>query len=324
MTKPSVSVVVCTVDRGHFLYFVMQAISQLRSSIQELIVVVGPTQDNTRAIVTNYKNVIDKVIYTKFRNVSIARNLGLKATSQEIIVYLDDDVISSEQWIQHHIKAHQQWGKHCGCVAGIVVDRTQISAPVQFARGVSSRLSESRPVLSPTTQQRYLAKSDWFAAAMGANASYKREALVEIGGFDEFFEYFLEETDICLRLLEAGYETRFLDVAVDHYVQPSHNRRDRVHLTCWYSLAKNTTYFALKHRTRSLFAPMFWLRLARLLIYRCGLRILRLKWTHGLPYGVLWEYLRLAGVGVRDGMRSGFALNHQLNCLPKYSCKFKL
>lgn len=69
---------------------------------------------------------------------------------------------------------------------------------------------------------------------------------MQIGYFDEFYEYFLEETDACLRLLNAGYTIHHTDVTVDHYVQPSHNRRDRRHLTCWYALAKNTTYFALK------------------------------------------------------------------------------
>ena len=101
---------------------------------------------------------------------------------------------------------------------------------------------------------------------MGANASYRREALLKIGYFDEFFEYFLEETDVCLRLLESGYTVDYIDASVDHYVQPSHNRRDRRHLTCWYSLAKNTTYFALKHGCQYVYSPVFLIRLLTLLI----------------------------------------------------------
>jgi GT2 family glycosyltransferase len=146
---------------------------------------------------------------------------------------------------------------------------------------------------------------------MGANASYKREALVKIGYFDEFFEYFLEETDVCLRLQEAGYTIHYIDVAVDHYVQPSHNRRDRQHLTCWYSLAKNTTYFALKHGCQKIPLPIFLVRLASLLIYRCLLRILRLKFTHNLPNYLLLKYIQESIVGIRCGWEAGLKLHSQ-------------
>ena len=305
MPKHSISIIICTVNRSDFLNYVLTTVSLWSSSCQELIVVVGPCQDNTELILLDYKNIIDKIIHTEFKNVSTARNLGLIAASGEVVLYLDDDVIPSEKWLKHHLQAHQQGGKQCGCVAGVVADCTQADTPIQFARGVSSRLSESRPVLSKAAQQHYLINSYWFPAVMGANASYKREALLKVGGFDEFFEYFLEETDICLRLLEVGYQVHHLDVAVEHYVQPSHNRHDRIHLTCWYSLAKNTVYFALKHRKASIYAPLFWLRLGRLLIYRCWLRILRLKWTHGLSNQLLLQYLKESVVGIKDGVWAG-------------------
>lgn len=282
----------------------MSTIAQWRSSFQELIVVVGPTQDDTEDVLLVNQHLITKVIRTELRNVSAARNLGLRAASQDVILYLDDDVIPSVEWVEFHVRAHQEQGGRCGCVAGAVADKTRLHAPLQFSRGVHSRLSESRPVLSIAAEQRHLSSSHWFSSVMGANASYKREALVQIGYFDEFFEYFLEETDACLRLLDAGYRIHHIDVTVDHHVQPSHNRHDRCHLTCWYSLAKNTTYFALKHGG-SVYSPVFLVRLSALLIYRCLLRILRLKLTHHLSNALLLHYIREAIVGVAEGWRAG-------------------
>lgn len=308
MIQYPVSVILCTVERGNFLHYVMQGVAKLRPSVSEFIVVVGPCQDGTNSILCEYKKYIDQIIYTAFKNVSIARNLGLKAASQEIVLYLDDDVIPSQDWIQHHVEAHQRGGKRYGCVAGIVVDYQRPTTPVQFARGVSSCWSENYPVLSPQLQKRYLSRPEWFPGVMGANASYQREALLEIGGFDEFFEYFLEETDVGLRLLKGGYEITYIDVAVAHYVQPSHNRYDRIHLTCWYALAKNTTYFALKHRLPDYPVLLFWLRLGGVLVYRCGLRILRLKWTHGVSNGVLLGYLWESWCGFKVGVQAGLEL----------------
>lgn len=309
MLRFSVSVIICTVDRGEFLRQVMDAIADWRSTFQELIVVVGPTQDETDRVLSDNQHLINQIVVTDCKNVSVARNLGLRAASQEIVLYLDDDVIPSAEWVKHHVSAHQAQGQRCGCVAGAVADQTRPEAPLQFSRGVHTRLSASRPVLSAEAEQRYLSSSRWFSGVMGANASYKREALLQIGGFDEFFEYFLEETDVCLRLLEAGYAIHHIDCTVDHYVQPSHNRRDRRHLTCWYALAKNTTYFALKHRQQWVYSPIFLMRLAALLMYRCLLRILRLKLTHRLPNALLLGYVKSAIAGASEGWRTGIQLH---------------
>ncbi|WOD36903.1 glycosyltransferase family 2 protein [Nodosilinea sp. E11] len=306
MTQFSVSVIICTVGRSTSLRQVMDSVSSWRSTLQELIVVIGPTQDDTNTVLSEYKHLITQTIVAECKNVSVARNLGLRAASQEIVLYLDDDVIPSADWVEHHGRAHQEQGRRCGCVAGAVADQTRPKAPLQFSRGVHTRMSRSRPVLSLESEQRYLSSAGWFSGVMGANASYKREALLQIGGFDEFFEYFLEETDVCLRLLEAGYTIHHIDCTVDHYVQPSHNRQDGRHLTCWYALAKNTTYFALKHGASHCQDSLwFRMRLAGLLTYRCFLRILRLKLTHRLPNQVLQQYLGEAIAGIRQGWRSG-------------------
>ncbi len=308
MVYYSVSVIICTVNRGHFLQYVMDAVSRWQYSFQELIVVVGPTFDDTEFVLSEYKSIIDKTIFIDQKNVSAARNLGLKAASGDIIFYLDDDVIPPDNWIEKHLQIHLQQGANCGCVGGAVIDKTKPLLSLQFDCGVNSLLSESRPVLSADTQHDYLSKPNWFRSIMGANASYKKEALVKIGYFDEFFEYFLEETDVCLRLQQAGYRICNVNAPVEHYVQPSHNRRDRQYLTCWYSLAKNTTYFALKHGFPRIYLPIFITRLTWLLIYRCLLRILRLKFTHNLSNYLLFQYIQDSIVGVRHGWKAGMKL----------------
>ncbi|GAW36133.1 N-acetylglucosaminyl-diphospho-decaprenol L-rhamnosyltransferase [Roseovarius sp. A-2] len=52
---------------------------------------------------------------------------------------------------------------------------------------------------------------DWLA---GASLMIRQDALDEIGGFDETFFLYFEETDLCLRAARAGWQT--------HYVAGSH------------------------------------------------------------------------------------------------------
>lgn len=48
--------------------------------------------------------------------------------------------------------------------------------------------------------------STWMLYPMGTNVVFRRRALVEIGGFDETFEYHHDETDVCRRLMDLGLE----------------------------------------------------------------------------------------------------------------------
>lgn len=307
-----ISVVICTVNRCQSLKKTLNAISEWRSFFIELIVVHGPSEDETTKVLQEHSQLIDTVIVTNSKNVSFARNLGLKVASQDILVYLDDDVIPPKDWLSSHLSFYTAHSQDCGCVAGLVIDKTKPNAPLQFSRGVNSLISESKPVLSEYVSKRYLSNLYWFTGVMGANASYKRSALLQIGGFDEFFEYFLEETDICLRLIHSGYKVYYTDNSVDHYPGQSHNRQDQKHLTCWYSLAKNTTYFALKHAFQKIPLPILITRLTILLIYRCFLRIIRLKFTHHLSNELLWKYIKESIEGISVGWTAGMAL-HKVN-----------
>lgn len=302
------AIVICTVDRCESLRKVLENICNWRYLFKELIIVRGPCTDETDLVLKDYQTAIDRVVFTSSKNVSIARNIGLKTATQEIIFYLDDDVIPTQNWLESHFNYYQTEGLKCGCVAGSVRDRSLPDLPLQFHRGVNSLFSESKPILTEEAAQKYLAKADWFAAIMGANVSYRREALERVGGFDEFFAYFLEETDICLRIIQAGYQLCYTDNCVAHYPAQSHNRHDRKHLTCWYELAKNTTYFALKHAYKKKPFSIFIWRLSCLLIYRCLLRILRLKFTHQLPNSLLIKYIQESIQGVRVGWSAGLKL----------------
>lgn len=55
------------------------------------------------------------------------------------------------------------------------------------------------------------------ATVLGASMFIRREAFEKIGGFDEDYFLYAEETDLCLRLREAGYEIAYFEgVTVQH------------------------------------------------------------------------------------------------------------
>lgn len=67
-----------------------------------------------------------------------------------------------------------------------------------------------------------------------------------MGGFDEEIEYYHDESDVCVRLIQAGYKVAQLENAyVHHKMAPSFRRKNSKKTVVWDAIVKNTIYFGL-------------------------------------------------------------------------------
>lgn len=78
----------------------------------EIIIINDGSTDDTKKVLTKMvklcpKNITVKIINTINKGRSSARNLGVKKASNEIILFLDDDIIINEKVLSMHIKLHQ-------------------------------------------------------------------------------------------------------------------------------------------------------------------------------------------------------------------------
>lgn len=309
---PLVSITICTADRRNSIEKTLQSLEQSSYQNFEVIIIDASSTKDTLEMLSTLSNKISfkfKSLKVDPKNISFSRNIGINLASGSIVAFLDDDAIAPPYWIEQLLSIYSLHGDKCAGVGGTVRDLTRPGSPLQFRRGISSVISETIPVRSSASCNHNNPGGFWYNGFMGTNSSYRKELLEKINGYDEFFDYFLDETDVCLRLIQAGYDIHHADVVVDHYPQPSHNRIDQKHLTCWYSLAKNTTYFALKHGFKKVVFPILLTRLTSLLIRRCLLRILRLKFTHHLPNSVLVKYIKQSVKGIRVGWIAGMDLH---------------
>ncbi|GAB1544964.1 hypothetical protein NUACC21_76400 [Scytonema sp. NUACC21] len=313
---PLVSIIICTSDRPNFLEKALQSLEWSCYQNFEVIVIDASSTTKTTEIVyrlsTSENRFKLKFLKVEQQNISYSRNIGTKLASGSIVAFFDDDAIPPSEWLEQLLITYSIHGDKCAAVGGRVRDLTRPGFPLQFCHGITNIFSETIAIRSAEAANFNQQKGFWFNSLMGTNSSFRKDLLEKINGYDEFFDYFLDETDVCLRLIQAGYEVHYADVIMDHYPQPSHNRIDQKHLTCWYSLAKNTTYFALKHGLKKIPFLIFITRLGLLLIYRCLLRIIRLKFTHRLPNSTLIQYIQQASDGMHDGWSAGLNL-HKLN-----------
>ena len=90
--------------------------------------------------------------------------------------------------------------------------------------------------------------TQYYPTLLGANSSFSRHYLKLVGGFDETFEYFLDETDLCLRIKEAGGEIVTNPHAlILHKYAPSDQRDERRIPRSYYASVKSKTYYCYVH-----------------------------------------------------------------------------
>lgn len=238
-----VSVAICTLNRANALRNALIALRYQTVPDLEVVVVNGPSTDNTCQVLAEFADEI-RVESCDVANLSVSRNIAIRASAGDIVAFLDDDAVPEFGWLDQSISLFSD--PEVGGVGGVVLDHTGMA--LQYRYSCANRLGDA--YFTTRTPYDYLSfpGAEPFPYLQGTNAIFRRSVLEAVGGFDEIYEYYLDETDLCLRIIDAGYVLRQLDdAAVHHKFLPSHLRNDRRVVTNEYPILKNVTYFGMRH-----------------------------------------------------------------------------
>ncbi|MFY9210856.1 MAG: glycosyltransferase [Aestuariivita sp.] len=225
MTHPPVSVIVVSRNRPEALIRCLTGISQLRYPSFEVIVVAD--KPGLEAVRRWPSGADVKALSFNEPNISVARNIGIEAASAEIVAFIDDDAVPEPGWLGHLVKPFGD--PATGAAGGFVRGRNGISWQWQAqsvdlaGRAQALDIKGDDPVVLTPSPGRAI-KTE------GTNMALRRSIIARIGGFDPNYHYFLDETDVNLRLAAAGVSTAIVPLAVVHhgYEQNATRRQDRV------------------------------------------------------------------------------------------------
>ena len=244
MNPPSVSVVICTLGRRQRLEDCLAALSRQTLSSFEIIVILGPGAPETETFLWQQPDV--QTLKTERRNLSASRNLGLEAARAPIVAYCDDDVIAEPGWLKHLVRPFED--PAVAGSGGKVLGTTDGEVGVTFNCGVV-RLSGRQIDVCEQPGEYNDAGGPWYNRVCGCSCAFRRRALLQIGGFDEYIEFAYEETDVCVRLIHAGYSIVHVPNAVLMHLEAAGGYRHNALVRNWYCEIKNQAYFGLKNRT---------------------------------------------------------------------------
>ncbi|RME59563.1 MAG: glycosyltransferase family 2 protein, partial [Caldilineae bacterium] len=246
-THPTFSLIVNTTDRADSLAVLLRALEHQTYPDFEVIVVVGPTQDHTMDVLARYQGRV-RVLHCDDANLSRSRNIGLLAARGDVVAYIDDDAVPSLRWLEQLARLFANPALDAtGGVVHIVHPRQPV---MQHRVGITSSLAEQHNVRASYLEQAVPQGEgmQWLCRMMGTNMAFRRQALLEVGGFDEFYAYVAEETDLAVRMVNAGHSIRpVLEAPVYHIPASSRNRVVFTNVGRWWLQTRSLVYFAAKN-----------------------------------------------------------------------------
>lgn len=237
MSEPFVSVIVCTYNRDNHLDSTLQSLISQTYTHYEIIVVNGPSTDNTDQVLNKYPD-LKIVRQHQLNGLSFARNLGIVASRGDILAFIDDDAIADRCWLKCLVECYTD--NSIGGVGGYVYGpkgEPLFDNGCINKNGLPVTIRDHSVTLGP----------DEYQISLGTNCSFTRKAIYDAGGFDPYFRYYHDESDLCIRIAKKGYRIVYTKGAVVmHEMAEGHNRKSPYDIN-WTMILKNITYFTLRN-----------------------------------------------------------------------------
>ena len=209
MSGNTVSVVIPTFNEEKTIRSALEALSRQTVLPVEVIVVDNGSADGTKGVVEKFIQTTPSpktlLLAETKRGPSAARNRGIRGANGDIVAFLDADSIPKGEWVERLARVLQPplsgvGGPCLGFLPGHFMER--YFTAVQKVHYSVRELSQEEDLR--------------MGFLLGGNSAFRKEALLEAGGFDETLQI-SEDMELCQRLLAVGKRLYFdTTLAVDH------------------------------------------------------------------------------------------------------------
>jgi glycosyltransferase involved in cell wall biosynthesis len=140
---------------------------------------------------------------------SAARNAGIAAATQPVVLFLGDDIIPTRRLLARHAAFHQRRPEPEAALLGHVFYRRPTAFMRWLEHGIQTDYGSIRD-----------GRAGW-GHFYTTNVSVKRELLDRAGGFDEDLPFLYEDLDLGRRLTELGMELHYDRRAAGEHRHPT-------------------------------------------------------------------------------------------------------
>ena len=254
--QPLITVAICTRNRASFLEKAVRSVLPQMTDETELLIVDNASTDNTPEVAARLAAADSRVkIWREDElGLSAARNTALEKAQGQYVIFLDDDATAEPGWLA----AYQRFllappSDRIAVVGGVVFPEYEVPPPKWInIQAIGHRLGGSPKRISHKD-------GPW-----GSNSAYCRDWALAAGMFDTRLGrkgvgmMSREESDLNLRLENAGYELWWLPAAAIRHFMPSSRLTFRATMRVWFAEGQSAAIQRLKSRRRGLDRGFYW------------------------------------------------------------------
>lgn len=220
--QQTISIVILTWNSESFVDTCLESLCWQTRGDFELIIVDNASQDKTleRVEQSPFRRVVSKVIAnSENHGCAGGNNIGWRAASGEIVVFLNPDTFVEPRWLEELAGAleREPQAAIAGCKIYYPNTHTlQHAGGVIHPNGMTTHRGNGEEDCGQFDE---ICAMDYVT---GAAIAVRRDFLEAAGGFDEeYFPAYFEESDLCYRARRAGFKVLYVPkAALYHYESP--------------------------------------------------------------------------------------------------------
>lgn len=221
--KPLLSIVIVNYNSASFLRDCLLAIysSEIKSPFEIIVYDNGDPEPAFDSIITDFP-AVTFIFERRHVSYAAANNAGARESRGEYILFLNPDTMVKPGSIDGLFEFIQNTTV-CGAVGPRLANRDGV---IEISRALDPGIiSEAymKILKSLPAGLKYrifgIDKTRETDVVVGAALMVRREAFTGIGGFDEGYPLYFEESDLCLRIRQAGWKVYYYpEVEILHYL----------------------------------------------------------------------------------------------------------
>ena len=207
----SATVVIPTYERPSKLERTLQSVCAQTVEDYDVVVVDDGSDSDAQSDVLARFEAVPRIEVVRQENAgpAAARNRGWRRADGEYVLFTDDDCVVPPEWVESLVGAFEDG---VAAVGGPLIPVAELLDTNVFAR--AHRFRDLMSYGEPDEPRRGY---DELVVGGTANVAYRRSVLERVDGFDESFPLAAgEDADLQRRVVDAGYEMKFVPVPVRH------------------------------------------------------------------------------------------------------------
>lgn len=211
-----ISVLTVNYNKADFIRGCVESVLRQHDANFEMIVIDNASTDKSVSVLREYDDQITLLENKKNMGLGKSTNQAFRESSGRYLLLLNPDTILLSSHDLYNAIRYMDEHPDYGLVGTRIVDACQrhvVTVSDHYPRQKQTSIDFSR------------LPGRW-ATVLGASMLIRRDVFEKIGGFDENFFLYAEETDLCLRIRKQGYKIGYHDGITILYVNSTRLRKN--------------------------------------------------------------------------------------------------